>query len=138
MSKLKKSSIFRRFTAFFLVICSLISMLPTAMAANGDENLKFRYVWLISQPGMYLRFEPDGSVWIRDQDPAMNGKEYRLTQATYEGEAVYMLQDGQGHPMYTDPEGIGYIGMETRFNKDTKPQTLNMRMFRHSHLGKMP
>lgn len=107
LSKLKKSSIFRRFTAFFLLICSLISMLPTAMAADGDENLQYRFVWLISQPGMYLRFEPDGSVWIRDQDPAMKNREYRLTRTTYEGEDVYLLL-GEGHPTYTDPEGIGY------------------------------
>ena len=75
LSKLKKSSVFRRFTAFLLAFCCLFSMLPTAMAADGDENLQYRYVWLVSQPGMYLRFEPDGSVWIKDQDPAMNGKE---------------------------------------------------------------
>ena len=122
MSKLKKSSVFRRFTAFLLAFCCLFSMLPTAMAADGDENLQYRYVWLVSQPGMYLRFEPDGSVWIKDQDPAMNGKEYRLSRTTYEGEDVYMLLDGQGHPSYTDPEeGIGYIGMETLFNKATQP-----------------
>lgn len=77
------------------------------MAADGDENLQYRFVWLISQPGMYLRFEPDGSVWIRDQDPAMKNREYRLTRTTYEGEDVYLLL-GEGHPTYTDPEGIGY------------------------------
>ena len=60
----QKISTLKRFTAFILTLCCIFSMFPAmtpsaAAASAPAEDMQYRYVWLISQPGIQVRFRND-------------------------------------------------------------------------------
>lgn len=62
MSKSRSCHLAKRLTAFLLAFCCVFSLVPTSFAADSDElapgeteELRYRYVWLISQPDLQLK-----------------------------------------------------------------------------------
>ena len=66
MAKFLKKKFPQRLISLALSLCCLLSMFPAAGAADdtGDggeitEDLAYRYVWLISQPGFQIKIMPN-------------------------------------------------------------------------------
>lgn len=62
MSKSRSCHLAKRLTAFLLAFCCVFSLVPTSFAADSDElapgeteELRYRYVWLISHPDLQLK-----------------------------------------------------------------------------------
>ncbi|WP_317394496.1 hypothetical protein, partial [Agathobaculum desmolans] len=141
----QKISTLKRFTAFLLTLCCIFSMFPAmtpsaSAAPPPAEDVQYRYVWLISQPGIQVRFRNDdpenppevammeentsSAKWFPMKeipDPNNPGKQIWVVDPdSYEYTTKYKVP--QPGMMGADRNDIGLLRVSTHFNQTTKPR----------------
>ncbi|RGC57821.1 hypothetical protein DXA92_12940 [Agathobaculum butyriciproducens] len=98
----KEKRFFKRFTALVLAMCCIFTMFPSAAAGEADNasttDKQFRYIWLISQPGIAVRIEAPSAgntgVYFKNMNEKKEPPEWlptKLYTDPTDGEQYYVL-----------------------------------------------
>ena len=145
MSKPKAGHVLKRFTAFVMAFCCLFSMFPAVAGAadeaegSGSSDMDYRYIWLISQPGLQLKImeknekkvlyakNMDANEWLpMKQTQNDDGEWIYVVDPTSQEYADYKMPS-PNNPEYTsDPLNLpnpeaGFLRLISNFNQTTDP-----------------